>query len=48
MVYVSCVVPFGAVTSTVMMVVEPTFKEIAPEADPFETELPFTVMVELA
>jgi hypothetical protein len=45
-VYVSCVTPSGAVTTTVMAL-EPTLRDIESDAEPEETVVPLTVMVEL-
>ena len=45
-VYVSCVTPSGAVTR-IVMVLEPTFNDIAPEVEPDETTVPLTLIVEL-
>jgi hypothetical protein len=45
-VYVSCVTPFGAVTK-IVMVLEPTFNDMAPEAVPDATTVPLTLIVEL-
>jgi hypothetical protein len=38
------VVPFSAVTTTVI-VFDPTFRDIGPDAEPDVTDVPFTVMV---
>ena len=45
-VYVFVVAPSCAVTTT-FMVFDPTFSEIAPDAFPDVTDVPFTVMVAL-
>jgi len=45
--YVFVFVPFCAVT-TVVMVFEPTFNAMAPDAVPEFTAIPFTVTVEVA
>ncbi len=41
------VVPFSAVTTMFIFVVEPAVSEIAPDADPEDTDTPLTVTVEV-
>lgn len=42
----SCVTPSGAVTTTLIVVEEPMFRLIGPDAIPEGTTVPFTVIVE--